>query len=92
MMLLYVAWMAIWQAVYDPCPWIGAGERSNTQTQHGADYGHYAGVRAFPGVPGSRRVGSLARTNPAISCCGEADAFEADSFEVHGDQYVAITR
>jgi len=24
MMLLYVAWMAIWQAVYDPCLWTGA--------------------------------------------------------------------
>jgi hypothetical protein len=28
--------------------------------------------------------------NPHMSCCGEADAFEADSFEVRGDQYVAI--
>jgi hypothetical protein len=28
--------------------------------------------------------------NPAISCCGEADAYWADSFEVAGDQYVAI--
>jgi hypothetical protein len=28
--------------------------------------------------------------NPYISCCGEADAFEADSFEVSGDEYVAI--
>jgi hypothetical protein len=28
--------------------------------------------------------------NPAMSCCGEADAFEADSFEVRDDQYVAI--
>jgi hypothetical protein len=28
--------------------------------------------------------------NPYQSCCGEADAFEADSFEVNGDQYVAI--
>jgi hypothetical protein len=28
--------------------------------------------------------------NPAISCCGEADAFEADNFEVEGDHYVAI--
>jgi hypothetical protein len=28
--------------------------------------------------------------NPAISCCGEADAFEADSFEVEGDHYIAI--
>jgi hypothetical protein len=24
------------------------------------------------------------------SCCGEADAFEADTFEVEGDHYVAI--
>jgi hypothetical protein len=28
--------------------------------------------------------------NPFQSCCGEADAFEADFFEVNGDQYVAI--
>ena len=28
--------------------------------------------------------------NPAVSCCGEADAFEADTFEVEGDQFVAI--
>jgi len=28
--------------------------------------------------------------NPVMSCCGEADAFEADSFEVRDDQYVAI--
>lgn len=28
--------------------------------------------------------------NPAISCCGEADAYYADSYEVQGDQYVAI--
>ena len=28
--------------------------------------------------------------HPRISCCGEADAFEADSFEVEGDHYVAI--
>jgi hypothetical protein len=28
--------------------------------------------------------------NPVVSCCGEADAFEADSFEVRHDQYVAI--
>jgi hypothetical protein len=27
---------------------------------------------------------------PMKSCCGEADAFEADIFEVHGDQYIAI--
>jgi hypothetical protein len=28
--------------------------------------------------------------HPRISCCGEADAFEADIFEVEGDHYVAI--
>jgi hypothetical protein len=27
---------------------------------------------------------------PYLSCCGEADAFEADSFEVEGDHYIAI--
>ena len=27
---------------------------------------------------------------PTISCCGEADAYWADSFEVDGDRYVAI--
>jgi hypothetical protein len=27
---------------------------------------------------------------PNVSCCGEADAFEADTFEVEGDHYVAI--
>jgi hypothetical protein len=28
--------------------------------------------------------------NPTMSCCGEADAFEADNFEIAGDHYVAI--
>lgn len=28
--------------------------------------------------------------NPSVSCCGEADAYEADSFDVEGDHYVAI--
>lgn len=27
---------------------------------------------------------------PQVSCCGEADAYWADSYEVQGDQYVAI--
>lgn len=27
---------------------------------------------------------------PSVSCCGEADAFEADAFEVEGDHYIAI--
>ena len=28
--------------------------------------------------------------NPYLSCCGEADAYEADTFEIDGDHYVAI--
>ena len=28
--------------------------------------------------------------NPHMSCCGEADAYWADSYEVDGDKYVAI--
>jgi hypothetical protein len=28
--------------------------------------------------------------HPRLSCCGEADAFEADTFEVESDHYVAI--
>ncbi len=28
--------------------------------------------------------------NPSILCCGEADAYHADSFEVDEDRYVAI--
>ena len=28
--------------------------------------------------------------NPHVSCCGEADAYYADSFEVEGDHYIAI--
>jgi len=28
--------------------------------------------------------------HPRQSCCGEADAFEADQFEAEGDHYVAI--
>jgi hypothetical protein len=28
--------------------------------------------------------------HPELSCCGEADAFEADNFETEGDHYVAI--
>lgn len=27
---------------------------------------------------------------PMVSCCGQADAYEADDFEVSGDHYVAI--
>jgi len=28
--------------------------------------------------------------NPNLSCCGETDGYWADSYEVKGDQYVAI--
>jgi hypothetical protein len=28
--------------------------------------------------------------HPRVSCCGEADAYEADIFEVEGDHYVAV--
>jgi hypothetical protein len=28
--------------------------------------------------------------NPAVSCCGEADAYEADDYLVEGDHYIAI--
>jgi hypothetical protein len=27
---------------------------------------------------------------PYLSCCGEADAFEADTFEAAGDHYIAV--
>jgi hypothetical protein len=28
--------------------------------------------------------------NPRVSCCGEADAFEADTYQAEGDHYVAV--
>jgi hypothetical protein len=28
--------------------------------------------------------------NPVVSCCGEADAYEADAFDVEGDHYIAV--
>jgi hypothetical protein len=34
--------------------------------------------------------GLMQPDNPLVSCCGEADAYEADTFEVEGDHYVAI--
>ena len=34
--------------------------------------------------------GLMQPDNPGLSCCGEADAYWADSYEVNGDQYVAI--
>src|SRR5580693_4411641 len=41
---------------------------------------------------GTSPAPGLAPDNPAVSCCGEADAFEADAFEVEveGDHYIAI--
>jgi hypothetical protein len=34
--------------------------------------------------------GRMQPDNQCMSCCGEADAFEAHGFEVSGDLYVAI--
>jgi hypothetical protein len=34
--------------------------------------------------------GLMQPDNPTISCCGLADAYWADSYDVKGDQYVAI--
>lgn len=34
--------------------------------------------------------GLMQPDNPSLSCCGKADAFEADNFEIDGDHYVAI--
>lgn len=34
--------------------------------------------------------GLMQPDNPSISCCGFADAYWADSFEVEGDEYIAI--
>jgi hypothetical protein len=34
--------------------------------------------------------GLMQPDHPHNSCCGEADAFEADLFEIDGDRYVAI--
>lgn len=34
--------------------------------------------------------GLMQPDNPRVSCCGESDAYFADSFEVEGDHYVAI--
>jgi hypothetical protein len=28
--------------------------------------------------------------NPTVSCCGEADAYWSDTYQVEGDEYVAI--
>lgn len=54
---------------------------------HGRDDGqwdgHDAGVRQW-----FQRL--MQPDNPRVPCCGEADAYYADSFEVDGDRYVAI--
>lgn len=34
--------------------------------------------------------GLMQPDRPNLSCCGEADGYWADSYEVKGDQYVAI--
>lgn len=34
--------------------------------------------------------GLMQPDDPYKSCCGEADAFEADTFEVEGDHYIAV--
>lgn len=34
--------------------------------------------------------GLMQPDNPLVPCCGEADAYWADSFEIKGNQYVAI--
>jgi hypothetical protein len=36
--------------------------------------------------------GLMQPDRPNLSCCGEADGYWADSYEVKGDQYVAIFR
>jgi hypothetical protein len=54
---------------------------------HARDNGQWAAV------PNDVRMwfkGLTQPDDPTVSCCGEADAFEADSFEVVGDNYVAI--
>jgi len=51
------------------------------------DYGQWDGVD--PAVQEWYRT-LKQPDNKTISCCGEADAYWADSFEVDGDRYVAI--
>lgn len=41
-------------------------------------------------APGSTLVELMQPDHPNLSCCGEADAFEADTFEVDGDHYIAV--
>jgi hypothetical protein len=51
------------------------------------DLGQWEGVDPF-----TRQWfnGLMQPDNPNLSCCGLADAYWADSYEVKGDQYVAI--
>lgn len=47
----------------------------------------------WAGSPAAVRAwfeGLMQPDDPYRSCCGEADAFEADTFEVQGDHYIAI--
>lgn len=51
-----------------------------------ADYGQWD--RSDPIVKWYQEL--MQPDNPAVSCCGEADAYWADSYEVQGNQYIAI--
>jgi hypothetical protein len=51
------------------------------------DNGQWA---AFPAAIRQWFQSLIQPDNPAVSCCGEADAFEGGRFEVEGDHYVAI--
>lgn len=54
---------------------------------HGRDFGQYE--QADPLI--RQWFQSLMQPdNPVMSCCGEADAFQADSYETSGSDYVAI--
>lgn len=57
------------------------------EAAHSRDAGQWDAID--PAV-GAWFRGLMQPDNPQVSCCGEADAYYADSFEVQGDQYVAI--
>lgn len=59
----------------------------------GACGGVHARDGAWGDQPASVRAwfqGLMQPDAPTVSCCGEADSFEADTFEVSGDHYIAI--
>lgn len=56
-------------------------------TAHASDNGQWGGS---PAATRQWFQSLMQPDNPYVSCCGEADAYEADSFEVEGDHYVAI--